>query len=106
MEGETGKQPTSKWILLSEDEGKRAILILIHAPPVLALQHVVALLTVVILRPPALFVAARPECVHLDMLLQELHIVLSEIILEEFDFEFWAFFSTVSYVHVRINSPV
>ena len=59
---------------MSDDEGKRAC----DGPPVFPLQHVVALLAVVVLRPPALSVAARPECVHLDILLQELHIVLSK----------------------------
>ena len=48
------------------------------ALPVFLLQHIVALLTVVVLRSPALFVAARPECVNLDMLLQEFNIVLPE----------------------------
>ncbi len=58
---------------MSEDEGKRAC----DGAPVFPLQHVVALLAVVVLRPPALSVATSPECVYLDILLQELHIVLS-----------------------------
>ena len=62
-----------------EDEGKKDTLFnMPYAPPVFPLQHVVALLTVVVLRSPALSVAARAECVDLDMLLQEFHIVLPE----------------------------
>ena len=60
---------------LNEDEGKRPI---IADPPVVPLQHVVTLLGVVILRPPALPLTARPECVHLDIFLQEFNIVFSE----------------------------
>ena len=59
----------------NEDEGKRPI---IADPPVVPLQHVVTLLGVVILRPPALPLTARPECVHLDIFLQEFNIVFSE----------------------------
>ena len=70
--GEKNGERTS--FIMREDEGKRAC----DGAPVFPLQHVVALLAVVVLRPPALSVAARPECVHLDILLQELHIVLSE----------------------------
>ena len=36
-----------------------------------------------VLRPPTLPVSARPECVHLHILLQELHIVLSEIFVKQ-----------------------
>ena len=59
----------------NEDEGKRPIS---ADPPVFPLQHVIALLSVVILSPPTLLVTARPKCVHLDILFQEFNIVLSE----------------------------
>ena len=80
MNGETSSSWIWMWGSEDEDEGKKDTLFdMPYAPPVFPLQHVVALLTVVVLRSPALFITARPECVDLDMLLQEFHIVLPKI---------------------------